>query len=162
MHSVHLRLMLSLKESLWYCLPLCHKHMGRMCMIGGWGMLIPCMLDEVQIWRIWWPIHPIDVVLPKKVCNNSCTMRSGIVILKHGCCTNMLEHRYDKGLDNLLQIAIPVQVTINDTKRSPITERKAHPNHDTATTKWQTLIDVKVSKSVSRTPVHPFLAVAKL
>ena len=29
----------SLKESLWYCLPLCHKHTGKMCMIGGWGMV---------------------------------------------------------------------------------------------------------------------------
>ena len=82
----------SLKESLWYCLPLCHRHTGQMCMIDGWGMvtskctsqLLPCMLNEVQIWRIRWPIHPVDIVLPKKVCNNSCTLRSGVVILKHG------------------------------------------------------------------------------
>ena len=78
----------------------------------------------VQIWRIRWPIHP--VVLPKKVCNrvcnNSCTMRSGVVILKHGHRTNMLEGRYDKRPDNLLQIAISVQVTINDIKRSSIIE----------------------------------------
>ena len=37
-----------------------------------------------------------------------------------------------------------------------------HPKHDTDTTKRQTLIDVNVSKSLSRTPVHPFPAVAKL
>ena len=160
----------SLKESLWYCLPLCHKHTGQMCMIGGWGMvlsksrsqLVLCMLNGVQIWRIRWPIHPVDIVLPKKVCNNSCTMRSGVVILKHGRRTNTLERRYDKGLDNLLQIAISVQVTINDIKRSPIIELKGTPNHDTATTKRQTLIDVNVSKLLSRTPVHPFPAVAKL
>ena len=118
----------SLKESLWYCLPLCHKHTGQTCMIGGWGMvtskstsqLVPCMLNVVQIWRIRWPIHPVDIVLPTKVCNNSCTMRSGVVILKHGRRTNTLEHWYYKGLDNLLQIEISVQVTINDIKRSPI------------------------------------------
>ena len=64
----------SLKESLWYCLPLCHKHTGQMCMIGGWGMvtskstsqIVPCMLNGVQIWRIRWPLHPDDNV---KVCN---------------------------------------------------------------------------------------------
>ena len=120
----------SLKESLWYCLPLCHKHTGKMCMVGGWGMvtsryssqLVPCMLNGVQIWQIRWSIHPVDIVLPKKVCNNSCTMRSGVVILQHGCHTNTLERRCDKGLDNLLQIAISVQVTINDIKRSPIIE----------------------------------------
>ena len=140
-----------------------------MCMIGGWGMvtskstsqLVPCMLNGVQIWRIQRPIHPGDV-LPKKVCNNSCTMRSGVVILKHGRRTNTLERRYDKMLDNLVQIAISVQVTINDIKRSPIIERKGTPNHDTATTKQQALIDVNVSKSLSRTAVHPFPAVAKL
>ena len=95
----------SLKESLWYCLPICHKHTGQMCVIGGWGMvtskstsqLVPCMLNGVQIWRTQWPIHPVDIVLPKKVCNNSCTMRSGVVILKHGRRTNTLECRYDKG-----------------------------------------------------------------
>ena len=105
----------SLKESLWYCLPLCHKHTGQMCMIGGWGMvtskstsqLVPCMLNGVQIWRIRWPIHPVDIVLPKKVCNNSCTVRSGVVILKHGHRTNTLERRYNKGLD--IQMAISVQ-----------------------------------------------------
>ena len=141
-----------------------------MCMIGGWDMvtskttyqLVPCMLNGVQIWRMRWPFHHVDIVLPKTVCNNSCTMRSGVVILKHGCRTNRLERRYDKGLDNLLQIAISVQVTINDIKRSPIIVRKATPNHDTATTKRQTLIDVNDSKSLSRTPVHPFPAVAKL
>ena len=140
-----------------------------MCMISGWGMftskcmsqLVPCMLTGVQIWGIRWPIHPVDIVLPKKVCNNSCTMRSGIVILKHGRRTNRLERRYDKGLDNL-QIAISVQVTVNDIKRSPIIERKNTPNHDTATTKRQTRIDVNVSKSLSMTPVHPFPVVAKL
>ena len=92
-HAVHQ----SLKESLWYCLPLCHKHTGQICMISGWGMvtsksssqLVPCMLSGVQIWRIRWPVHPVDIVLPKKVCNNSCTMRSGIVILKHGHCTKV-------------------------------------------------------------------------
>ena len=160
----------SLKESPWYCLPLCHKHTGQMCTIGGWGMvtskstsqLVPCMLIGVQIWRIRWPIHPVDIVLPKKVCNNSCTMRLGVVILKDGLRTNTLERRYDKGLDNLLQISIFVQVTINYIKRSPIIERKGTPNHDTATTKRQTLIDVNVSKSLSRTPVHLFPAVAKL
>ena len=124
-----------------------------MCMIGEWGMvtststsqLVPYMLNGVQIWRIRWPIHPVDIddiELPKKVCNNSCTMRSGVVILKHGRRTNTLERRYDKGLDNLLQIAISVQVTINDIKRSPIIERKGTPNHTTATTKrqrWLTL-----------------------
>ena len=102
-------------------------------MIGGWVMvtskstsqLVPCMLNEVQIWRIRWPIHPVDIVLPKKVRNNSCTMRSGVVVLKHGRRTNTLERTYDKGLYNLLQIAISVQVTINDIKRSPIIERKA-------------------------------------
>ena len=112
----------SLKESLWYCLPLCHKHTGLVCMIGGSGMvtskstsqLVPCMLNGVQIWQIRWPIHPVDIVLPKKVCNNSCTMRSGVVILKHARLTDTLEHRYDKRLDNLLQIAISVQITIND------------------------------------------------
>ena len=155
----------SLKESL----PLCHKHTGQMCMIGGWGIvtsksmsqLVPCIPNGVQIWRIRWPIHPDDIVLPKKVCNNSCTMRSGVVILKHGRRTNTLERRYEKGLDNLLQIAISVQVTINDIKGSPIIERKGTPNHDTATTKRRTLIDVNVSKSLSRTPVHLFPAVAK-
>ena len=108
----------SLKESLWYCLPLCHKYTGQMCMIGGWGMvtskstsqLFPCMLNGVQIWRIRWPINPVDIMLPKKVCNNPCTMRSGVPILKHDCRTNTLERRYDKGLDNLLQITISVQV----------------------------------------------------
>ena len=132
-----------------------------MCMISGWGMvtststsqLVPYMLNRVEIWRIRWPIHPVDIELPKKVCNNSCTMRSGVVILKHGRRNNTLERRYDKGLDNLLQIAIFVQVTINDIKRSPIIERKGIPNHDTATTK---------RKSLSRTPVHLFPAVAKL
>ena len=122
----------SLKESLRYCLPLCHKHTGQMCMIGGWGMvtsksssqLVPCMLNGVQIWRIRWPIHPIDIMLPEKVCNNSRNLRSGIVILKHGHRTNTLVRRYDKGLDNLLQIAISIQVTINDIKGSPIIERK--------------------------------------
>ena len=144
-----------------------------MCMIGGWGMvtststsqLVPYMLNGVQIWRIRWPIHPVDIddiELPKKVCNNSCTMRSGVVILKHGRRTNTLERRYDKGLDNLLQIAIFVQVTIDDIKRSPIIERKGTPNHDAATTKRQTLVEVNLSKSLSRTPVHPFPAVAKL
>ena len=29
----------SLKESLWYCLQLCHKHTDQMCMIGAWGMV---------------------------------------------------------------------------------------------------------------------------
>ena len=124
--------------------------------------LVPCMLSGVQIWRIQLPIHPVEIVLPKKVCNNSCTMRSGIVILKHGHRTNMLEGRYAKGLDNLLQIAISVQVTINDIKRSPIIEWKGIPNHDTATTKRQTLTDVDISKSLSRTPVHTFSVVAKL
>ena len=143
---------------------------GQMSMIGGWGMdtsksmsqLVPCMLNEVQIWQIQWPIHPVDIVLPKKVCNNSCTMRSGVVILKHGRPTNTLKPRYDKGLNNLLRIAFSFQVIINDIKRSPIIEPKGTPNHDTATTKWQTLIDVNVSKSLSWTPVHPFPAVAKL
>ena len=160
----------SLKESLWYCLPLCHKYTGQMCMIGGWGMvtwkstsqLVLCMLNGVQIWRIRWPNHPVDNVLPTKVCNNSCTMRSGVVILKHGRRTNTLERRYDKGLDNLLQIAISVQVTINDIKRSPIIGQKGTPNHDTATTKRQTLTDLNVSKSLSRTSVHSFPVVAKL
>ena len=160
----------SLKESLWHCLPLCHKHMGQMCMIGGWGIvtskstseLVPRMLNGGQIWQIRWPIHPVDIVLPKKVCNNSCTMRSGVVILKHGRRTNTLEHRYDIGLDNLLQIAISIQVTISDIKGSPIIEQKGTPNHDTATTKWQTLIDINVSKSPSRMPVHPFPDVSKL
>ena len=107
-----------------------------MCMIGGWGtvsskstsQLDLCMLNGVQIWRIRWPIHPVDIVLQKKVCNNSCTMRSGVVILKHGRRTNTLERRYNKGLDNLLQIAISIHVTINDIKRSPIIERKGTPN----------------------------------
>ena len=129
-------------------------------MIGGWDMitsnpasqLVPCMLNGVQIWRIRWPIHPVDIVLPKKVCNNSCTMRSGVVILKHGRRTNKLERRYDKGLDTVLQIAISVQVAINDIKGSPIIERKGTPNHETTTTKRQTLIDVNVSKSLSRGP----------
>ena len=151
----------SFKESLWYCLPLCHKHTGQMCMIGGWGMitskstsqLAPCILNGVQIWQIQRPIHPVDIV-----CNNSCTMRSGIVILKHGHRTNMFERRYDKGLANHLQIAISVQVTINDIKRSPINEQKGTPNHDTATTKHQKLIDVNVSESLSRMPVFPFPA----
>ena len=83
------------------------------------------MLNGIQIWRIRWPIHPVDIVLPKKVCNNSCTMRLGVVILKHGCRTNTLERRYDKGLDNLLQIAISVQVTISDIKKNPIIDQKA-------------------------------------
>ena len=139
-------------------------------MIGGWGrvtskstfQLVPCMLNGVQIWRIRWPIHPVDIVLPKKVSNNSCTMTSGVVNLKHGRRTNTLERRYDKGLDNLLEIAISVQVTINDLKKSRIIKRKGTLNHDTATNKRQTLIDVNVSKSLSRTPVHPFHAVAKL
>ena len=69
----------SLKEILWYCLPLCHVHTGQMCMIGGWGIvtskstsrLVPCMLNGAQIWRIRWPIRPVVIVLPKKVCNNS-------------------------------------------------------------------------------------------
>ena len=160
----------SFNESLWYCLPLCHKHTGHMCMIGVWGMvtskstsqLVPCMLNGVKIWRIQWPIHPTDIVLPKEVCNNSCTIRSGVVIFKHGRRTNTLERRYDKGPDNFLQIAIVVQVTINDIKRSPIIEQKGTPNHDTATTKQQTMIDVNVSKSLSRTPAHPFPVVAKL
>ena len=141
-----------------------------MCMIGGWGMvtpkstsqLVPCMLNGVQIWRIRWPIHPVDIVLPKKVCNNSCTLRSGDVILKHGRHTNTLERKCDKGLDNILQIAISVQVTINDIKRCQIIERKGTENHDNVTTTRQTLIDVNISKSLSRTPVHPFPAVAKL
>ena len=158
------------KKKLWYRLPLCHKHTGHMCKIGVWGMvtskstsqLVPCMLNRVQIWRIRWPIHPVDIVVPKKVCNNSCTMRSGVVILKHGRRINTLERRCDKGLDNLLQIAISVQVTINDIKRSPIIARKGTPNHDTANTKRQTLIDVNASKSLSRTPVDPFPAVTKL
>ena len=132
----------SLKESLWYCLLLCHKHTGQMCMTGGWDMvtskstsqLVPYMLNRVQIWRIRLPIHPVDIVLPKKVCNNSCTMRLGVVILKHGRYTNTLELRHDKRLDNLLQIVISVHFTINDMKRSPIIERKGTPNHDTATT----------------------------
>ena len=159
----------SLKESLWYCLPLCHKHTGQMCMTGGWGIvtststsqLVPCMLN-VKIWRICWPIHPVDIVSPKKVCHKSCTMRSGIVILKHGRHTNTLQRRYDKGLDNLLQIAISIIVTINDIKRSPIIEQKGTPNHDTATTKRQMLIEVNVSKSLSRMPIHLFPAIAKL
>ena len=125
----------SLKESLWYCLPLCHKQTVQMCMTGGMGMvtskstskLVPCMLNGVQIWRIWWPFHPVDIVLPKKVCKNSCTMRSSVVTLTHGRRTNTLKCRYDKALDNLLQIAISVQVTINDIKRSPIIERKGTP-----------------------------------
>ena len=114
----------SSKESLWYCLPHCHKHTGQICMIGRWGLVtlrftsqlvpcMPCMLIGVQIWRILWPMHPVDIVLPKKVCSNSCTMRSGRR-------TNTLDHSYDKGLDNLLQIAISVQVTVNDIKRSLI------------------------------------------
>ena len=160
----------SLKESLWYCLPLSRKHTGQMCMIGGWvivnskstSQLVPCMLNGVQIWRIWWPIHSVDIVLPKKVYNNSCTMRSGVVILKHGRRTNTLERRNDKGLDNLLQIAISFQVTIYDINRSPIIEQKGTPNHDTATTKWQMLIDVNVSKLLSKTPVHLFPAVPKM
>ena len=134
-------------------------------MIGGWGMvtshstsqLVPCMLNGVQIWRIRWPIHPVDIVLPEEICNNFCTIRPGLVILKHGRRTNTLERRYD-----LLQTAISVQVTINNIKRSPIIERKGTPNHDTATTEQQTLIDVNVRKSLSRTPVHPFPAAAKL
>ena len=125
----------SLKESLWYCLPLCQKHTGQMCMIGGWGMVtskstsqfVPCMLNGVQIWRIRWPILPLDIVLPKKVCSNFCTMRSGVVILIYGRRTHTLERRYDKGLDNLLQIAISVQGTINDIKGTPIIERKGTP-----------------------------------
>ena len=148
-----------LKKSLWYC---------QMCMIGGWGMvtskstsqLVPCIHNGIKIWRIRLSIYPVDIVLPKKVCNNFCTMRSGIVILKHGRRTNTFERRYDKGLENLLQIAISVQVAISDIKGSPIIERKDTTNHDTATTKRQTLIDVNVSKSLSRTPVHPFPAVA--
>ena len=136
-----------------------------MCMIDGWGMvtskstsqLVSCMLNGLQIWRIRRPIYPDDIVLSNKVCNKSSTMRSGVVILKHGRRT-----RYDKGLDNLLQIAISVQVTINDIKRSPINEQKGTPNHDTATTKRQTLIDINVSKSLSKMPVYLFPAVAKL
>ena len=89
-------------------------------------------------------------------------MRSGVVILKHGRHNNMLKRRYDKGLDKLLQIAISVQVSINDMKRSLIIERKGTPNYDTATTILQMLIDVNVSKSLSRMPVHPFPAVTKL
>ena len=123
---------------------------------------VPTRPIGVPIWRLRWPIHPVDIVLPKKVCNNSCTMRSGVVILKHGRRTNTLESRYDKGLDKLLQIAISVQVSINDIKRSRIIERKGTPNRDTATAKQQKLIDFNVSKSLSRTPVHPFPAVAKV
>ena len=129
---------------------------------GYFEVHVPTRPMHAQIWQIRWPIHPVDILLPKKVCNNSCTMRSGVVILKHGRRTNTLERRDDKGLDNLLQIVISIQVTINDIKRSPIIERKGTPNHDTATTKRQTLIDVNVSKSLSRTLVQRFPAVAKL
>ena len=150
----------SFKENLEYCLPLCHKHTGQMCMVVGWGIVtskstsqsFPSMLKGVQIWRIRWPIHPVDIELPKKVCNNTCTMRSGVVILKHDRRTKPLELRYDRGLDNL-QIAISVQGTIHDINRSPITERKGTPKHDIVT-KLQTLIDVNISKLLSRTPVH--------
>ena len=130
-HAVHQ----SLKESLWYCLPLCHKQTGQMCVTGGWGMvtsksmsqLIPCMLNGVQIWRIQWPIHPVDIVLPRKVCNNSCRVLSSGNMAP----TPIRWSRYHKGLDNLLQIAISIQVTINDKKRSQIIEQKGTPNHDT-------------------------------
>ena len=163
MHPAHLRLMLF--TSLWNCLPLCHKHKGQISVIGGWGIvtskstsqLVPCMLNGVQIWRIRWPIHPVDIVLPNEVCKNSCTMRSGVVILKHGRCTNTLERRYDKGLDNLLQIAISVQVTISNIKRSPIIERKGTPNHDTAITngkRWSTLTSANRSRGRLYTRFH--------
>ena len=135
----------SLKVGLWHCLPLRHKQTGQMSTIGGWGMvtskstsqLVPCMLNWVQIWRIRWPINPVDIVLPKKICNHSCTMRSGVVILEHGRRTNTLESRHDQGLDNLLQVAISVQVTINDIKRSSMIEGKGTPDHDTTATKRQ-------------------------
>ena len=80
----------------------------------------------------------------------------------HHTHTHKVDGKLGKMVRKKILILVSVQVTINDIKRSPIIERKGTPNHDTTTTKRQTLIDVNVSRSLSRTPVHPFPAVAEL
>ena len=76
--------------------------------------------------------------------------------------THKVDGKLGKMVRKKILILVSVQVTINDIKRSPIIERKGTPNHDTTTTKRQTLIDVNVSRSLSRTLVHTFPAVDEL
>jgi len=137
-HGVHQ----DMQHTIWDRIPLLMQELGQLGDVNWSGVvsgysstqLIPEMLNWCQIRRASWPLHSGDAMLLQVVVHDTCTVRSGVVILKHRAGAQAQKSWLNQGTHNLVAIALSGQRPPDDVKGCPVLPAEASPDHDRATT----------------------------
>ena len=119
------------------------------------------MFDRVEVGRAGRPDHPVDVLLPEEVGDESGAMRRRIIVLVHGPWAQRLDSRDCNGAQNLVHVSCPVQISVDSMENSPRTKAHASPNHDRPSTVPVMFLYGGVLEPLPASPPHTIPAVMK-
>ena len=119
------------------------------------------MLDRVKVEEAGRPDHPVDVLLPEEVGDESGAMRRRIIVLEDGALSKGSKRRHSNRPQNFVPVPDPVQDTVNGKERGLGTETHATPDHHGAAAVSVVLADRGVRVPLALPPPHPNPAVVE-
>ena len=122
---------------------------------------VPEMFDRVEVGRAGRPDHPVDVLLPEEVGDESGAMRRRIIVLEDGALSKGSKRRHNNRPQNFVPVPDPVQDTVNGKERGPGTETHAASDHHGAAAVPVVLADRGVHVPLALLPPQPNPAVVE-
>ena len=123
---------------------------------------VPNVFDMIHMGAPPRPLKIFNPLLGKRICNNTCPMWTGIVVLKYGACFLMCSEMWiHNTLKDIVNVTLPCQSLSNNLEIKLVVMTKAAPHHNGSTTEHFSFTNdvilkliLSTSTSYANTPIR--------